>query len=484
MTRLGALLRRLWPRHLAGQMIALVLLALVLVQLATFLIFADERRLAVRAAARDQILARTALIVRLLAATPPALHDEILRTVSSPRLRFRLDRASLVERPDGDAEAAALQAELQGLLAGARVEQVMVRQIGARRLAGPGRCDDEPEDRADDRRPPPGARPDHAGPDGGRGCPPAVLLAARLPDGQWLNVASGLPPPPRPWPLPYLVSIGLMALAISAIVVVMVRRLTRPLARLAQAAERVGRGEAVGPLPEAGPYDVRQAIEAFNRMQARLGRFVRDRTQALAAISHDLRTPITTLRLRAEFIEDGEIRAKILETLDEMQRMTEATLAFAREEAAVEPTRTVDLAALLESVAADLADLGQDVAVAPAARTPYACRPVALKRAVRNLMENAVRYGQRARLTLAPAAGELRITIDDDGPGIDPADQARVFEPFVRLEGSRSQATGGIGLGLAIARSIVHGHGGEITLENRAAGGLRAAIRLPRERGA
>ncbi len=169
-------------------------------------------------------------------------------------------------------------------------------------------------------------------------------------------------------------------------------------------------------------------------MRGRLQRFVQDRTRMLAAISHDLRTPITTLRLRAEFVEDEETRTKLLETLDEMQRMIEATLAFAREEAAAEDTRTVDLAALVESVAADLADLGQQVTFSGPERLPYVGRPIGLKRAVRNLIENAVTYGERARVALERGAAALRIVIDDDGPGIPEADMERVFAPFVRLE--------------------------------------------------
>jgi signal transduction histidine kinase len=270
-----------------------------------------------------------------------------------------------------------------------------------------------------------------------------------------------------------------MAALLSLIVIVMVRRITRPMAALAAAAERLGRGQVVPALAENGPLDIRQATRAFNRMRGRLQRFVQDRTRKLAAISHDLRTPITTLRLRAEFVEDEETRAKILETLDEMQRITEATLAFAREEAAAEDTRTVDLAALVDSVCADLADLGQDVTFGGPERAPYACRPVSLKRAVRNLVENAVAYGERARVTLEQTAGSFRIVIEDDGPGIPEAEFERVFAPFVRLEESRSPETGGIGLGMAIARSIVRGHGGDITLMNRPEGGLRAVIHLP-----
>jgi signal transduction histidine kinase len=271
------------------------------------------------------------------------------------------------------------------------------------------------------------------------------------------------------------------------IVIFMVRRLTRPMAALAAAAERLGRGEAVPPVPERGPADVRETTRAFNRMHARLQRFVQDRTRMLAAISHDLRTPITSLRLRAEFVEDEEIRQKILETLDDMQRMAEATLAFAREEAAQEDTRAVDLAALIDSVCADLADMGQDVTFAGAPRSHYLGRPSSLKRALRNLIENAVTYGRRARVALEAGDHEWRIVIEDDGPGIAEADFERVFAPFVRLEESRNPETGGVGLGMAISRSIVRGHGGDITLANRpgahGAEGLCVTIRLPRDEG-
>ncbi len=216
------------------------------------------------------------------------------------------------------------------------------------------------------------------------------MVSAQLDDGRWLNVGTRLPPPNSDWAMPALVAMGVMAVALSVIVIFMVRRLTRPMAELAAAAERLGRGETVPPVPERGPADVRETTRAFNRMHARLQRFVQDRTRMLAAISHDLRTPITSLRLRAEFIEDEEIRQKILETLDDMQRMAEATLAFAREEAAQEDTRAVDLAALIDSVCADLADMGQDVTFAGAPRSQYLGRPSGLKRALRNLIENAV----------------------------------------------------------------------------------------------
>jgi len=200
----------------------------------------------------------------------------------------------------------------------------------------------------------------------------------------------------------------------------------------------------------------------------------------LAAISHDLRTPITSLRIRAEFIEDPELQAKILATLDEMQAMAEATLGFVREDATEEAFQETDLAALAESVVADAADTDGDAAfTAPEGRVVVSCRPIALRRALRNIVDNALAYGGAARVRIARDSESVALIVEDDGPGIPDSDLARVFEPFVRLEESRSRETGGMGLGMAIARTILRAHGGDVEIANRAEGGLRVALRLP-----
>lgn len=200
----------------------------------------------------------------------------------------------------------------------------------------------------------------------------------------------------------------------------------------------------------------------------------------LAAISHDLRTPITLLRLRAEYIDDEEERRKTLLTLDEMESMIASTLAFAREDAEREEPRIVDLSALTESICADMADTGRPVAFEEGAPAKYPCRPLALKRAITNLVDNAVKYGGNVRVRVLPAPTAIEIVVDDEGPGIPEAELKEVFAPFYRLERSRSRETGGAGLGLSVARTIVHAHGGEIVLANRSEGGLRASIHLPR----
>lgn len=486
---------RLVPKSLAGRMIALLLLALVASQAVSLFVLLGEQRLAVRAADRQQVLSRTVSIVRLLGETPVELSGRIIETASGPRLGFWLDARSAVDPTVPAHRRNPVSARLASLLEGTGVREVLVRietpdddtffvwrdrPMHWMRYHG-----DDDENGADDdymqrhqrmRMHMPWA--------GNRRQPPLSLtLAVLLPDGRWLNAATLLPTTAPAWAWTSLVSMAAMAIAITLIVVLSVRRITRPMRALAAAADGLGRGEEVAPLPEDGPEDVRRTTHAFNEMGARLQRFVRDRTRMLAAISHDLRTPITSLRLRAEFVEDGETRRKILETLDEMQAMTEAALAFVREDAAREDTRRVDLAALIESLCDDLRDGGMEVTFAGADKTPIPCRPVALKRAIRNLIENAVAYGERARIALRQSAAELEITVDDDGPGIPEADLDRVFEPFLRLETSRSRETGGVGLGLAIARSIARSHGGDIELSNRPEGGLRATLRLPKARG-
>ncbi len=310
----------------------------------------------------------------------------------------------------------------------------------------------------------------------------AVNFSVQLKDGKWLNVLTTHRPPPPEETRTLLLQIGLMALAIIIIVAVVIRQISKPMKRLASAAEGLGRGEDVPPLAEQGPSEVRVAIRAFNDMQARLKRFVSDRTRMLAAVSHDLRTPITSLRLRAEFIDDDENRDKIIETLNEMSAMTEATLSFARDEANSEERRRIDLGGLVESIAADQCDLGRDVSAESDERIVLQCRPVAMKRALRNVIENAIRYGKTARAHVSRDGQDAVVTIEDDGPGIPPERLNDVFEPFVRLEESRNIETGGIGLGLSISRSIIHQHGGTITLENRPEGGLKVTLRLPTDK--
>lgn len=450
--------RRLVPRTLAGRLVALVLLAVLSAQAIALWIFADERRAAFERLRGERVVEQLVPVVRVLASTPAASHGAIVAALAGRPLALALGPEPAVAagpRAERHPLARRLARELGPAARLVRVEPIR-RERGF--LEG--------EEGEEDERPWRRARL-------------AAAVAIALPDGRWLNARSDLPPPVPGFARPYGVMLLLLAGLLVLAVLAGTRRATRPLAALAGAAERLGRGEAGAPLPEQGPEEVRRAVAAFNRMQERLARFIADRTRLLAALGHDLRTPITSLRLRAELLDDEEARAKMVATLDEMQRMVETTLAFARDEAMGEPVREVDLLALVEGVVDDLAELGRDARLVEGERLVARIRPAALVRAVRNLVENALAYGIRTRVRLARRGSEAVVTIDDDGPGIPPERLEEVFEPFVRLEASRSSETGGVGLGLSIARGIARGHGGEVVLANRPEGGLRAEIRLP-----
>lgn len=274
-----------------------------------------------------------------------------------------------------------------------------------------------------------------------------------------------------------IASTTVMAIGIVAASVLLGRWLTGPLRRLAEAADRIGRERAVV-IPQDGPGEVVRVARALDAMQSRMTRLVDDRIQALAAVSHDLRTPITRMRLRAGFIDDPEVQAKMEADLDEMEGMIAATLAYVQGQGETEPPQLADVGAMLSTLCDAAMDAGQPVWFEGLAHLDVLCSPVALRRAVSNLISNAVNYGGSAACTLKQSGREVVIAVDDRGPGIPPDQLARVFEPFYRLDASRSRSTGGVGLGLTIARQGVVDQGGELTLANTLTGGLRAEIRL------
>ncbi|MEM9107048.1 MAG: ATP-binding protein [Pseudomonadota bacterium] len=462
----------LLPRSLAGQLIALSLAAIVVSQLFSLWLITDERRLALLEFAGGRVVARTATLVELLEETPPALHNQIRRAASSPLTQYWIADQPILEK---SGTGRTVQ----------RIKMAMAERFGPQREVRTQIGENIVIQRFNHQR--------HAARDGAqkrrarRVVPTVVAMSVQLDNGRWLNMEASVDMQNRPLQR-VLVSIAVMAVAIILIIIVTVRRLTRPLRNLAEAADQFGRGAEGLVIEEAGPQEIRRAIGAFNVMQERLTRYVHDRTAMLAAISHDLRTPITSLRIRAEFVDDEENRNRIIATLDEMQRMVEATLAFARDEANREEPSKVDLAEFLDAIITDYQDMGQPVRFvedlpSSAQRIVINCRPIAMKRALRNLIDNAVRYGEVAEIGYATDGDHVSITVSDNGPGIPETQLDEVFEPFLRLEESRSGETGGIGLGLAIARSNVHAHGGTLRLENQEPNGLLATVTLPVETG-
>jgi len=287
---------------------------------------------------------------------------------------------------------------------------------------------------------------------------------------------------PQETALPLRVALTLLVLLGTVVVLslVAVRWLTGPLSVLATAAQQLGENINHAPLPETGPTEVERAARAFNTMQRRLQSFIADRTRILTAMSHDLKTPITRLRLRAETLEDDALRGKFVRDLEDMEAMVTQTLEFMRDSSAAELVQRVDLMALLESLCEDYADTGKTVSLEGRIAVPYAARPLALRRCLGNLLDNALRYGERVSIRAEDGAREILIRVLDEGPGMTEADLEKAFEPFYRGEASRSRETGGTGLGLGIARNIAHAHGGDLTLKNRPGGGLEALLRLPR----
>jgi len=500
---------RLYPTGLTGQLMLLLLAALVVAQAVAFQVVHDERQYAQRTVFKSQVLERIAAASRLILESPAELRPQILRALQTEDLRFWIAPTPLLVSSPADEESLRIQRRLANLLSEGygelrlRIQTELPETVAvpapriAPRIAPPPHAEMDGDEHMMPR-----------GRSGWRRCidestgfvdmecvrrwraqrPPeqrypfviAAAASMRLPDGLWLNAETSLDMPPLTWGWPPLLTFLLSALLITLVAVFTVRRITRPLNGLAAAAERLGRGEAVEDLPETGPDQFRATTRAFNLMNKRLQRYVADRMRFLAAVSHDLRTPLTSLRLRAEFIDDDETRTRMLSTLEEMNQMVDAVLDFVREDTKNEATDRVDLASLVESVCDDFSDLGRPVELTPPPALPdVVCRPLSVKRALRNLIDNAVKYGTRARVSVESAPRTVTIHVDDDGPGLSDKDLERIFDPFVRLEDSRSRETGGVGLGLSIARSIAQSHGGRISAACRPEGGLRMSLVLP-----
>lgn len=424
-------------------MVAVLLAAVVLMHLGSVFLYHSEAVTASDTVVASQVAGRLAVAVGALGDTDPARRDGRAHALSSSGLSlFWGDRPVAPPRP-------ALGGGAHGLR-----EHIL-------RLA--------PELAGSDLR---------VGTDGA-GAPETLLGSVRLPDGTYLNFTAGLDHGVLGPAYATLLSTSLVAVGVAGVAGLFLRRLVRPIQELSRAADAIGRGPRPVAVDEAGPREVRHLARAFNAMQARIRRLVEDRTTALAAVSHDLRTPITRLRLRAGFLDDPDARAAVDADLDEMEAMIEATLSYLRGEEEAEAPRGMDLAATVRTLVDDAADRGLDAGYAGPDHLAAVLRPFAIKRAVANVIGNALTYGGAAAVTLQAAPGAARIRVDDPGPGIPEGDMERVFEPFQRLETSRNRASGGVGLGLAIARRAVLHEGGTITLLNRPGGGLRAEIVLP-----
>jgi signal transduction histidine kinase len=469
---------RLLPQTLFSRLVFVLLAGLITAQIVGLAFHLRERGELLSRASGMESARRIADVVRLLDTLAPAERGRFVTVLSAPPLLISLERRPLAEASGEAAQGA--QAALFGTF--------------LRRFLG----DDRPISVAVDdnagvlaphfppymRHPGLGAPETPFGPGMMRYfAPPGFSFVAqvRLGDGAWVTFDSREPPEASGWPYHLLLSVLVLLVAVILLSLFAVRWITRPLKTLADAAEELGKDINRPPLPETGPVEVVRAARALNTMQSRLSRYLSDRTRILAAMSHDLKTPITRLRLRSELLDDAEIKQKFAKDLEEMESMVGATLDFMRGLESGERSQRIDVTALIESLQSDAREIGGRVEIEGAASAPYSGRPQALKRCLGNLIDNAVKYGKSAWVTVDDDAARLKISVRDEGAGIAETELERVFEPFHRLESSRSRDSGGTGLGLSIARNIAEQHGGTLVLRNIPAGGLEAVLTLPRK---
>jgi signal transduction histidine kinase len=458
-------MRRLLPKSLIGQIALVMAAALLVAQSINFGLIFTERQRVSRFQIEGPAVTRFVQIAQYLA---PLSANR--RTTQLPergrRGRYSLDRESLV--PAGTSDAHLLErlresAAASGLvLRDARAAISDEVPVPPRMRAWMRADQDERMDRRLDRL-------------------QTLILSAQLADGTWLN-ARMVTPRPNPWlALRPLIATLLIYLIILAAMIWIAARLARPLRDLTAAAERFqGRGEAPHVHPR-GPADLNRAILAFNAMGGRVSAMLDEKDRMLGAIGHDLRTPLASLRIRAESVEPEEERLRMIATIEEMTAMLDDTLALARSGRAIEEPRAVDIGALADAIVEEFRALGHEAEMEPGGRLTARVQPNLLRRAIRNLVENGVKYGGTAKVAVRDLGESLAIEVTDGGPGIAESELGKVQEAFYRIEPSRSRETGGSGLGLTLARAAAQVHGGSLELENRSEGGLLARILLPKD---
>ena len=457
---LGGLLR-LWPDTVASRIAVILMLALFAFLAISMLAYVRDRADATLHLFSHSVANRIAATVRLMERTPPARRAPLLESIDSPTLRVSLSpRAPPLPASKPMADSFVRQ-HLTPLLDG-RDLVVSIPEGPPWRWSQRGnrRGDKEPDLLPSRRK---------------------AVIAVGLGDGSWAVFTAATETTSLRWATGMAAWIVIGGLFVVLFAAWVSRRVTRPVRRFADAADRIGRDVFTAPpMPETGSPELRRAAQTFNRMQERLRRLVEDRTLVLAAISHDLRTALTRLRLRIEFIGDDTQRARAEGDVAEMQAMLEATLAFARDESEEEAHEPVDLASMALALCDNASDAGETARYEGPDRLVLNCPPAAIRRALANLIDNAVAYGGEADVALSEDDETVRIVVADRGPGIPKDRREAVFEPFRRLETSRSRETGGTGLGLSIARSALRRCGGEIALGDREGGGLEATVTLPK----
>ncbi|MBC8998580.1 HAMP domain-containing protein [Pseudomonas sp. N40(2020)] len=441
------MIRRMLRRDTLSRRIALTIVAAMLASLALNALFVQVAGIWARPPIeRTGLLEQIAATSKVIEAAPANLRPQLAAAATSPALQV----AWSAQRSDLGLPAVGTQVEASRVPA-------LHQLLGDDRNIQAFNPHDWPEDS-------PQAR---------------YAALVQLHDGSWLAFS----PPERSWGLDIgtriavIIALGLIATVLVAWIAT--RQLAKPLQRFANAAKRFGGDLRAPPINVEGPEEIRQAIVAFNTMQAQIQHFIGERTHMLASISHDLRAPLTRMRLRSEFMEDLDHQGKLIRDIEEMQSMINAALAFFREDTHREQTTAFDLSELLQTIVDDYRDQHIVVDFNGPAHLVYRGRPLGIKRVIVNLLENAVKYAHNPRVALSRTDYSIRIEVNDEGPGIPEEALEQVFDPFFRLEASRNRDTGGVGLGLSAARAIVREQGGELTLSNREGTGLVARVELP-----
>jgi signal transduction histidine kinase len=471
---------------LTGRMVLVTIAAVIVSYAIALVLLSNERGAALRRLAENSAVERIVYTTERLRQTPAAQREALAQSLRDFGVRYSVAATPEADRNSGDAGgriAAALADRLSGVETHAQSRTIEVQARFQPRGGRFGGNDDGPDPRPDNgyRGPPRGGLEEDTGrppPDTPSIRNTEVTVSVRLDQASWLNARVRLPGP-RPAPLSVLFS-GFVAIVLVGLGAALIsRQIGQPLARLADAARALGAGQSNVTAPVSGPDDVRRASTAFNAMAERLGRQLDRQREMLWALSHDLRTPITALRLRAELIEDDATRQRLLAPIEEMERLTEQALSLARAGASEEERVSVDLLELARTLAGELQDMGLDVKANAGAPLTVECRPSEIARALRNLAENAVKYGGSGAIDIyRDDNGDAVAEVRDDGPGV-PEDQLpRLAAPFFRTDDARSEAHGA-GLGLAIAQAIADGHGGKLVLANRQPHGFSAKLILP-----
>ena len=478
------LLNTLIPKTITSQLLAILVVVLIIAQVANLFIIIGERRIQARAnifsAATDNVIRK----VQQLPAERPHHLPFRLHSERRSRGRFTLSDNSLVAR---NTEATKLSSYSNNIKTSLdendiqynsiAVALIQRHQIRHERPPLPfehkqirknlqGNLNKAPRFKHDENKKPPTLQ--------------AFLISIELEPDLWLNAII-----PH-YSIEALTPRILKATAILLLLTLLtawffIKRISRPLSELTVAAQRFGRGESAIILKEKGPQDIQLASKAFNSMQRNLSRMLESQRTMLRAVGHDLRTPLTSLRLRSELMEDETEKKKFIASIDDMTLMTEEILNWAKNTSGLEQASSIDLFAFLSNIVDDYADQNHDVQLKEFDKVSIKIRRAAMKRAIENIVSNALKYGERAHLSVTQTPETINIHFDDNGPGIDENLIDEALKPFVRIEASRNKKTGGTGLGLSIAETIVQTEGGKLLLTNQKSGGLRVTFVLPKQ---